>query len=162
MIYDLNHTTPILNWMDDEEKRIFAIDVTSINWRTFVKIYFYGLKKFILKQDVEEIESSNENIVERSVRKYDTFMDIMWVYKRKDQTVSVRTITEVKAVILDSAKVKEQIEIMVAEQGGSVKARRTVMKESEAIMNRICAKLSMKMLKTVAYFITKAWRSMYD
>jgi hypothetical protein len=38
--------------MSPEEQIEFAIDVQAINWSTAIRLYFYGLQKYILLQDV--------------------------------------------------------------------------------------------------------------
>jgi len=38
--------------MNEEDRRLFPVDVGRINWETYLIIYCDGLKKFLLKEDL--------------------------------------------------------------------------------------------------------------
>lgn len=80
-----------------------------------MQFYAYGLTKFILKEDIEHPLSRKQNIIERSLGKWDYFSDVMWIYKREQQ-IQIRTVKEVKQSLRDNSEVMKTINQLVADE----------------------------------------------
>ena len=40
----------VLNSMNENDKKMFNFDPMTINWRKYMKSYYFGIKKFVVKE----------------------------------------------------------------------------------------------------------------
>lgn len=73
-------TIDIFNQLTSEEQQIFDFNVNHINWKIYVKLCVYSIKKYILHQDVEQFKPESLDLL-GSLDKSSYFSDIMWALR---------------------------------------------------------------------------------
>jgi alcohol-forming fatty acyl-CoA reductase len=76
-IFDSQKTLTLFNYLTEEEKNIFQLDVTVINWREYLMHFNYGLQKYLLKENVDPPGDPQATDL-FSLWNYNYFSDIKW------------------------------------------------------------------------------------
>jgi hypothetical protein len=56
--------------------KVFNIDVTTINWPSYIDIYTYGTKKYILKENMTDEPKHNKEVKSSSNDKQNPFLSV--------------------------------------------------------------------------------------
>ena len=167
-IFDSFRVNKLLGKMSEEELREFPCDVGTLDWRDYIHNFAFGIKRYILKEDVDPPFSKRNNIISKMSEK-GVFSDVMWAYKHGTQ-VKTRSLSEVRDMILASAEVKETIHNLVRENiknsnrigVSEEKQQQEQITRAKQIIERMSARLNMRSIRMLAWFFHKAWRNMYE
>lgn len=64
-IFDSRRIEKILAIMDEDEKKIFNVDVSTIDWNTYLLIFNWGMQRFILHQNTEPPVSDKNDVLSK-------------------------------------------------------------------------------------------------
>jgi glycerone phosphate O-acyltransferase/fatty acyl-CoA reductase len=167
-IYSCNILPQLSKSMSKEDRSTFELDVTKVNWRIFLMNYSYGLQKFVLKENVERPADPKSWDLNLDSRRHRYFADIMWAYNT-GEPMNPRSRSEMRTLILSSAKVQQTIAQLVSkaiEAPGNRRTEEQCLEEYSAQANEIATKMfsdfSMKSIRGFAWILKKVWRSTYD
>ena len=93
--------------MDEDERKIFNIDVSTIDWNEYLLIFNWGMQKFILHQNVDLPVSDKNDVLHRgsySVNKTSYFSDINWA-RSAGKLFKPRSYEEYKSLVFNSSAV---------------------------------------------------------
>lgn len=62
-IFESHHVKQIIELLNEEEKDMFYLDVSHINWENYLLTYNWGLHKYILNENIESPVSNNKDIL---------------------------------------------------------------------------------------------------
>eukprot|EP00357_Protocruzia_adherens_P036375 CAMPEP_0115042952 /NCGR_PEP_ID=MMETSP0216-20121206/46573_1 /TAXON_ID=223996 /ORGANISM="Protocruzia adherens, Strain Boccale" /LENGTH=494 /DNA_ID=CAMNT_0002425167 /DNA_START=140 /DNA_END=1621 /DNA_ORIENTATION=+ len=81
-IFESRRMPALYSNLTSEEKEVFkSMNVENIHWIYYLRIYSYGLKTFILKEEADRpTHSDNYDLVRRHVRT-EYFSEAMWAYR---------------------------------------------------------------------------------
>ena len=86
--------------MTPEERNTFLLDVTIINWRSFLMNFNYGLQKYILKENVDPPGDPQSTDL-FSLFNYNYFSDIKWA-KSQGQPFATKSKREHISLVMNS------------------------------------------------------------
>lgn len=141
-----------------------------INWKMYIMNWAYGLKRFVLKEEAE-LPSVGFNDAVSLMQNYvgENFLPF---YKMGKQ-VQVRTLDEMRRLILSADEVKDVIAQTVRERTEKYrmhfqlipnedKIYKEVHKEATAVINRIMSTYNHGMLRYYAEIMKKTFVSIYE
>lgn len=57
-----NETTLLKEFMSEEDKRLFNFDVSNLTWESYLKDYVLGVREFLLKEPISNLEQARRNL----------------------------------------------------------------------------------------------------
>jgi 1-acyl-sn-glycerol-3-phosphate acyltransferase len=158
-IFESQNIVELMKIMTPEESLKFNIDVSCLDWRIFLFNYIQGLKKFILKENVETSEPNSMDLIS-DYKYYSYFSDIKWAYDN-GRVTSSRGTKEIKSIILNAPRVKAAIEELTASKQNPLSLREANSKAQD-IMNTMFSDLKMPVVRMFAWGLRKIWRAIYE
>jgi hypothetical protein len=64
-IFDSRKIEKLLAIMDEDERKIFNVDVSSIDWNEYLLIFNWGMQRFILHQSTEPPVSDKNDVLSK-------------------------------------------------------------------------------------------------
>ena len=58
-----NNFIPLLDKLSDEDRRIFYFDVRQIDWKSYVKDYCLGIRRYVLKDNDDTIQAARISLI---------------------------------------------------------------------------------------------------
>ena len=69
----------IQNQLDPTDQQAFNFNLNTINWKTYIRLCVYSIKKYLLNQRVEQFKPQNVDLLSLESNSY--FSDITWALK---------------------------------------------------------------------------------
>lgn len=92
---------------------MFDFNINAINWRTYVRLCVYSIKKHLLNENVEQFKPQTLNLL--SPKNYPYFSDIMWAL-REGKSAKGQSSQDAIEFVLNSKAVKDAIKMLVEEK----------------------------------------------
>lgn len=109
-IYESRGVKDLTNWMTEEDRKNFLVDVSDIEMEYFIILNNYGIQKYILKENVELPAPENYNLLMMN-NKRTYFSDIKWALSGGPSNLSEKkNMSQIKGKILSSPRVLTAIE----------------------------------------------------
>lgn len=144
--------------MSKDDIRRFPIDVSKLDWRSYMSNFSYGLRKFVLRENVETPSSDPHALnLNWDYRTKQYFSDIMWAYNH-GEPINIRHNKDIKNLILNGAKVQETIRRIVEEQKSGKDVNKAIaeqVKKAEFIMDRMLCDIKMPLVRVFGWFLRK-------
>jgi hypothetical protein len=106
-----NKTIDLFNQLSPEEQTLFNFNVNSLNWKVYIRLCVYSIKKYILNHYVEQFKPESMDLL-GSLRKETYFSDVMWALREGKETKGERR-DEAVQFVLNSRAVKDAIHSIV-------------------------------------------------
>ncbi len=162
-IYLTGSYKDLLEFSSPEEKDIFILDPRSISWKPYMIYFMWGLRRFILKENVDPPPEVSKFDALRTSGK-SGISTLKWALNRGVE-FDVPPKEEMKNVIMRSQKVKDVIKsIVVNKQGNMSDAQfeQILMKEAEKHCDFIFSNYNVNFLRAFAVIIHSVLRTIYD
>ena len=149
-----------------EEKKIFTLDVTEIEWPRYFKYFAFGLHRYILKEEVDypTNEPANMDLLE-AIKKRSSFEDVKWVFS-KGFDFKPREKSQMKSLVINSPRIQQLIQDMINERKNKNIPADQYKAQLLQIANRFCERLfstySMSTIKFASFLVNKVFRRMYE
>jgi len=147
-----------------EDRKEFFIDITKVNWKTWCVNFMYGLRKWVLKEKVEQPADPNALEVNHQLTSSRYFADLTWAYNQR-LTMKVRTQREIRSLVLNSDRVQKAISsLAVANElkATSDQARKAATQRAKDITKRMISDFNPTALRALGWLMKKVWRNCYD
>lgn len=69
--FENSNTRKLWLSISQEERELFQFSLNEFNWKSYIKCYYYGIRKYILHEDPKNIEKAMSKN-----RKYDIYQPI--------------------------------------------------------------------------------------
>lgn len=56
--FDNSRTQNLWLSINQEDREIFPFSIKEINWNTYIKSYFHGIRKYILHEELDNLEEA--------------------------------------------------------------------------------------------------------
>ena len=147
-----------------EELRLFNLNVSMINWEQYLPYFAWGLKRFILKEESDPPDGpKNMNVIKKEQKNY--LKDIQSAFT-KGRSFTSRSNSEMKSLILSSAKVQEVIKELASKTPSKHFTEdqmvKNLYKKAEEICNTMFATYSMPVIRLMSWSMNKVLKSVYD
>jgi hypothetical protein len=120
--------------LSEQDKRTFNIDVTRINWKMYMMNFAYGIKRFILKEEAELPSVGYNDVISLMSNKHgENFIP----YYTRGKPVQVRSIDELKRLILNSDDVRDVVAQVVRERTEQYKHHFNLLPNEELIYKEV-------------------------
>ena len=110
-IFQTRRLGEMIDFCSEEEKNIYQLDVTTIDWKRYLLNYMWGLHRFILKENIEPPAEGNRSDVLLTSGK-STISNIAWAMNR-GPAYKPKTAQEIRNIVIQSKKVNEVIKDIV-------------------------------------------------
>jgi len=163
--YSTERSIELVNFCSPEEVPMFHLDITTLDWDRYLTFFGWGLRKFIMKEDVDSPdEPTNMNILSKRHRKR-YFPDLEYALKGGFNFVA-RDSEEMKNLILSSPRVTEAI-AKSAKEGkpknlSDDQYLRNLEKKAREMCDSMFSTYSMPVMRVMAWSMNKILRSIYD
>mmetsp|Transcript_6857 Transcript_6857/g.12463 ORF Transcript_6857/g.12463 Transcript_6857/m.12463 type:complete len:1134 (-) Transcript_6857:48-3449(-) len=154
--------------MSKDDRSVFDIDVSKIDWRIYLMNYSYGLQRFVLKESVAPPVDPKSWDMNLESRRHRYFSDIMWAYN-SGEPMSSRSRNEMRNLILSSSRVQHVLAHLTREAYNSatnVKSEDQLLEEfshqANDIATRMFADFNMKYIRYFGWVLKKVWRHTYE
>lgn len=115
-IFDSRKIEKIAETLDEQEKQMFYLDVSGINWDNYILMFNWGMHRFILNEKVEPPISDKNDILQITQKsKYSYFSDINWALN-SGKTFKPRSYDEYKSLLFNSSAVQEAISVVIEQK----------------------------------------------
>ncbi|CAI2369551.1 unnamed protein product [Moneuplotes crassus] len=152
--------------LSQEDQLCFQLDTIGIDWKLYIKLFWYGMSKYILHEESELPITGRRNFLRVSDTPKSLFPDLMYVFKHgQDQhTLSHKAITK---EVLASDQVQRVVRQLVADELttsalSEAKLLKVQHEKGVAIMDRMATQLSFNKMRMLGYVIHKAFKNMYE
>ena len=151
-IFSTKNLTDISKTLSKEEREIFFLDVTEVDWVPFLLHFAWGLKKFVLKEEVDTPANVKRlDVLSRQNNEDKYFLDMDWA------------LTHGKSFQPPSSNV------MMKKVLGSEKVRRVIDKDpkknlakAQDICSTMFAEYNMKIVRIFAWGLHKTFKRIYE
>jgi len=110
-IFTTKNLEDMRQFCTEEEKEIFQLDVTTIEWKRYLLTHAWGLHKYILKENVEPPQEFRRSDLLMSTGK-GTLANIKFVLS-KDFSYRPKSLLHMKDAVLNSQKVRDVVKDIV-------------------------------------------------
>lgn len=165
-IFDISNQNAILQSYTPEDQAHFDIDITKLDWHRYLLLYLYGIQHFILKSEAQHPFHDTQTL-HLVAHGESYFSDIMWAV-RHGKAVPLRSVKEMKEIVFNSESVQQVISQLIAERNvagtpaSDVQLHAEFKKRADEIMDRMFARMNLRMVKVFAWFLRKVWRRIYE
>lgn len=101
------------NRLGGEERGEYCFNVNDINWKVYIRLCVYAIRKHLLNQQIEQFKPEAHDLLGRG-KKESYFSDIMWAM-REGKNVEGQRQREAVQFVLGSRAVKEAVKNLVEE-----------------------------------------------
>ncbi|CAK69516.1 unnamed protein product (macronuclear) [Paramecium tetraurelia] len=91
-VFSQENVLQLMNCLSRDEQGIFLLDVTEMEWRSYMMTFHYGLQKFILKENVQPPVDEEPTDLLRSW-KSGNFTDLKWIVEKQKLPVENKNYT---------------------------------------------------------------------
>ena len=149
--------------MTSEEIQKFELDPAVIEWKSYIVSFIYGLKKYVLKEEIYSELDVQHSDLNWDIRSESRFSDVLWAYNGGDSS-NHRKASEMRNLILRSQRVQQKIlDLSTKAKGSSQKeVSKEMNKKAEYILRTIMCDLRMPVVRMFAWFLRKLWRIIYE
>ena len=102
----------MIEFCSPEERDVFQIDVTRIEWKRYLLNYAWGLHKFILKENIDLPTETGKVDVLMTSGKFSSLSTLAWPFTRENR-FQPKTAAEMKKIVLSSKRVADVIRDIV-------------------------------------------------
>jgi len=111
-IFTSQRVAEMIDFCSEEEREIFQMNVTKIEWKRYLRNYAWGLHKFILKENIDlPTETGKVNILNTS-GKILSMSNLAWPFTRRNNFVP-KPASEFKKLVLNSKRLSDVIREIV-------------------------------------------------
>jgi 1-acyl-sn-glycerol-3-phosphate acyltransferase/nucleoside-diphosphate-sugar epimerase len=165
-IFDATNSDRLRAHMSAEDFKAFNFDTTSIDWHQYINLYCYGLQRFVLKEEIEEPRLEDllyNRLPSRDIDGHSSiekklFPDLRFALNASKEITIPETAGNLRDSVLLSRRVQEAI-AKVSEQKGIPAS--SLEKKADEIFERMAATLQLNVIRGLAWFFRKVWRSIY-
>ncbi|CDW87851.1 male sterility protein [Stylonychia lemnae] len=166
-IYESNQIYNLQAQMSQDEIKEFQFDAKTIDWPLYVKIYVYGMQKFILKEEVICPTQEKAPIIPKNNFTY--FEDIKFAFLN-GQTISHSDPNRLRYDTLNSNYVQDYIySALNNDKGASGKPLDLVpktydsyMKQAAGYLGEMQAVIRPSAVRPMLWLLSKIWQRIYD
>ena len=151
----------LIKQLTPEERGRFEIDISSMDWRIYLTNYTYGLKKYVLKEDVSMPLDAHGLDLNVEYRNPTYFSDIKWAYN-SGAPIKIRGLHEIKSILLNASKVQNIIRELAEKDKNPQQATKDLMNKANDIIAGMLCDLQMPMVRMLGWGLRKIWRAIYD
>lgn len=101
------------NRMKPEDQEEYCFNVNNINWKMYIRLCVYSIRKYLLNQQIEQFKPEAIDLLGKG-KKESYFSDIMWALREGKNAEGQRQKDAVQFV-LNSKAVKEAVKNLVEE-----------------------------------------------
>ena len=169
-IFETEKTRNLMNSMNAEEESIFKIDVSNIDWKSYLHDYMYGLQKYVLKENIDPPSLQNQREILTSPKK-SYIKDIKFVMQHAKKPQFNRSINEYCKLILNKQKIKEAMHNFAQNKASKEgpedhKIYEKYYKQCEKNCKDICLEMfagfNINMIGGLCLFLRKVFKRIYD
>lgn len=142
------------------DRKEFQLDIAKVDWVTWSVNFMYGLRKWVLKETVEQPADPCVLEVNQHFKTTRYCADVRWAYGQ-ELTMQVRTQSEIHSLILNSDRVQKAIDAL-ASKAPSRASREAAIARTKEILKRMVSNFNPAALRAVEWVMKKVWRSCYD
>lgn len=139
----------------------FEMDVSSMDWRIYLANYAFGLKKYVLKENISNPADANSLDINWEYRQPKYFSDIKWAYN-SGAPIKVRGMKEMRSLILNASRVQKTISDLAAKEKNPQLALKELTTKANEIVSGMLCDLKMPMVRLLGWGLRKIWRIIYD
>ena len=105
----------LINYLTPNEREIFQLDISTVDWKYFFYLFNYGLQKYVLKENVEPPGTPENMDLFSKQDDSGYFSDIKWALEN-GKAFSARSSKSHTEMILNSSKIRDLIHKMALEK----------------------------------------------
>ena len=157
--FDVANLDSAFHRLPENEKDLFTLDWSLINWSTYFQYFCYGLHKFVLKENPEPptttdlIKSNEYNFINN------LYNDVELAFTAAGRFTDGQTREQVKQTVLQSKIVQDAILSEAETLNISVM---NVEKRALQIMDQMFADPNNNAIRAFGWILRKIWRRMYQ
>jgi glycerone phosphate O-acyltransferase/fatty acyl-CoA reductase len=162
-IFSCQNLIGMQKMMTPDEVQRFELDPAVIEWKSYILSFIYGLKKFVLKEEIYSELDVQHSDLNWDIRSESRFSDILWAYNGGDSSHH-RKASEMRNLILRSQRVQQKIlDLSTKSKGKSQKdVSRDLNRRAEFLLKTIMCDLRMPVVRVFAWVLRKLWRIIYE
>ena len=163
-IFDSQNVVEMKKKMTREDRKEFFIDIAKLNWKSWCVNFMYGLRKWVLKENVEQPADPNALEVNAQLISSRYFSDLSWAYYQK-LNMKVRGQREIKSLVLNSERVQNAISALAVAnelKASTDQVRKELANRAKDIVNRMVSDFQPAALRAFGWLLKKVWRQCYD
>lgn len=139
----------------------FELDVSSMDWRVYLANYAFGLKKYVLKENISNPADANSLDINWEYKQPMYFSDIKWAYN-SGAPIKVRGMKEMRSLILNASRVQKTINDLASKDKNPKIALKDLTHKANEIVNTMLCDLKMPMVRLLGWGLRKIWRIIYE
>lgn len=139
----------------------FELDVSSMDWRVYLANYAFGLKKYVLKENISNPADANSLDINWEYKEAKYFSDIRWAYN-SGTSIKVRGLREMRSLILNASRVQKTISELAAKEKNPQLALKEYNAKAQEIVSTMLCDLKMPMVRLLGWGLRKIWRVIYE
>lgn len=147
--------------LNPDETMKFELDISTMDWRIYLTNYAFGLRKYVLKENVINPVDATSLDINWEYRNTSYFSDILWAYN-SGASIKVRGIREMRSIILNATKVQKVISDLSANQKNPKQAFKEQTSRAQDYINGMLCDLQMPMVRLLGWGLRKIWRLIYE
>ena len=160
-IFASQNIVNLMKRLTPHETQKFDLDVSNMDWRIYLVNYAFGLKKYVLKENIMNPVDANGVDINWEYRDPNYFSDITWAYNG-GVSMKVRGLHEIKSIMLNATRVQKVISDLAKKEKNSQQAVKEITQKAHDMITNMLCDLQMPMVRLLGWGLRKIWRAIYE
>lgn len=165
-VFDNRTLRALYRQLNSHERKLFNLDLGTVDWYTYHIAFAWGLSKFVLKADLFDLDSSDrEDFNNERWRPQQSWVsekfapDLSWAVKHANSmTKPQRSLADMRSTVLSSPRVQAEIKYEIESKKWSsaqVEAR------AKHIIDKMFGDQHPSVVAGMGWFFKKVWKRLY-